>query len=255
MMEVVVPLSFREQFERAARESREEILWRERMARFDAKDRERRVEKLTQEKREEERRAAFAQVFASLERIDAFTYKLDRYDTVTVETLMENRIALDKVRDQLETLLTDAHTLPDGRRVFKTRDGTKVFDEQGTELKPDAVDPNQIDANRPSWEDYREARDRKLALEKERGELLEFQDRSDAARDGIRRERVTTKDVDDLEADLDKAMPEAIRRKLARDRQGPTADASVERETKTDDLHQKAEPIQRQSAAALPGPT
>lgn len=227
-MEVGGSASWKEQFRLAAEDRREDILWQARMARLQARQEEQRATRVAHEKREAEERAAYQYAFADREQVVVFTHKLDRYDAVTVEALMENRVALDAVRDKLDTMLMEAHVLPDGRRVFKTQDGTRVFDEHGTELKADAIDPNAIDDGKPKWETYKGSHDEQLRLELERKELLDFQSRADSARVQIDKDGVTTKELDDLGADLDKEMPDAVRRKLAGDK--PEQNADVDRD-------------------------
>lgn len=228
-MEVAVPLSWKEQFRLAAEDRIEDLRWQARMARFEARQQEERATQLAQEKQAAEERAFAQQVWATEERVELFTRKLDRHDTVTVEALMENRIALDRVREQFDTMLMEAHVLPDGRRVFKTRDGTRVFDEHGSELKPEVVDPNTIDDTRPRWEEFKDVRDTKLALEKERQDLLDYQSRLDGVRERVGKDRIIEKDLADLGAELDKEMPDAIRRKLDGDKPQHSADVNSDR--------------------------
>jgi hypothetical protein len=82
----------------------------------------------TEKERERRENAEFAAALkfalATPEQIAAFTVRLDTYDTATVEALLANQEALDAVKARIDDLLLKAHTLPDGRRVFKTEDGT-----------------------------------------------------------------------------------------------------------------------------------
>ena len=61
--------------------------------------------------------------------IQEFEAKLDRYEAATVAALIENQERLDVVTAQMIVLLDQTYVLEDGRRVFKTEDGTQVFDE------------------------------------------------------------------------------------------------------------------------------
>ncbi len=94
---------------------------------------------------------AFA-VLASEMDIAAFAVKLDTYDTATVEALHDNEVALAKVQEKLRVMLDKAYVLPDGRKVFKTEEGTRIFDENGAEVKD--FDPNRIEDWRPRAEAY-----------------------------------------------------------------------------------------------------
>src|SRR5688572_6312748 len=131
-----------------------------------ARDLEQRLrnEKLLKDKREREQRDASTDehadflavvdlVLASDHRIEAFTVKLDALDAATVAALMQNEEALIAVRERIATMLLAAHVLPDGRRVFKTRDGTEVFDEFGTAVSAEEITPDQIADDKPRWED------------------------------------------------------------------------------------------------------
>lgn len=144
-MEAVLPRSWKEQFALAAAMREEDILHRETMARVETRQRTmRETERVNEQKREREFYEAMTGLLASDRQITAFRVKLDRYDEKTVEALMENRVALEEVQKRLDDMLGKAHVLPDGRRVFKTQDGTRVFDETGLELKADVIDPNAI---------------------------------------------------------------------------------------------------------------
>lgn len=54
---------------------------------------------------------------------------------------MQNGRALERVQEDLRIMVDKAYVLPDGRRVFKTEDGMRVFDEHGEEIKGFDPDP------------------------------------------------------------------------------------------------------------------
>lgn len=62
---------------------------------------------------------------------------------------MENQVFLDAVRERLDVVLSRAHVLEDGRRVFKTEDGSQVFDEHGAEVDAEVHDPGVVDSAVP----------------------------------------------------------------------------------------------------------
>lgn len=224
-MEAGVSRSWKEQFAVAAAMREEDNKHREKLLRVDARQRMMREdERLRTDKRDREMFDAVQAVLATDKQIAAFTAKLDRYDEKTVEALMENRVALDEVQTRLDDMRGQAHVLPDGRRVFKTQDGTRVFDEGGVELNADVVDPNAVADERPPWERYKASLDAKARLEQERNGLHEFQAKSDAAREELDRGNVTAERLDELDAEMQAAMPEAVRRKLGNE--GPTWDAN-----------------------------
>jgi hypothetical protein len=70
-------------------------------------------------------------VIATKTEIASFNMKLDAYDTATVEALMENKEAHAEVREKVRIMLDKAYVLPDGHKVFKTEDGTRVTAQRG----------------------------------------------------------------------------------------------------------------------------
>lgn len=88
------------------------------------------------------------------ERIEAFETQLTEFDIAVVKALMQNQEAMDAVLARIELLLARAHVLPDGRRVFRTEDGTQVFDEFGELVSPEIIEPDEISATAPTWEEF-----------------------------------------------------------------------------------------------------
>lgn len=144
----------------------------------------------------------------------AFRVELDTYDTATVIALQENELALEEAQRRLDEILLRAFVLPDGRRVFKTEDGTRVFDELGAEIDPSVIAPEDIDGHHPSWETYRSHRHAIERLHAERGTILEHQQRLDDARERLNRGALTREDYERLHEDLATSMPEAVRQHL-----------------------------------------
>ncbi|MEM8597593.1 MAG: hypothetical protein AAGF76_14140 [Pseudomonadota bacterium] len=132
----------------------------------------------------------------------AIQRRLAQLEAANTEALMRNTEALDAVRDRIRDLLEKAFMLPDGRRVFRTEDGTQVFDEDGQAVSPEEIHPDEIDDAYPSWEDYRQEREAEAALEAEREDLLEEQQRLDEAREHLDQGELTAEDLDGLEAEL-----------------------------------------------------
>lgn len=190
-----------------------------RRAALDQRDRDRANEehrRRLQKEREEtikEREALefFEAVLATPAQIEAFSIKLDRYDTATVEALMNNEVQLQEVRKQVEKMLLEAHVLPDGRRVFRTRDGKQVFDENGKEIGPDTIRPDMIDPNKTAWEDYRAVVEREAKLREERTELQDYQNKLDDARTRVKEGNLSENELDRMDKDLEKSMPRAVR--------------------------------------------
>lgn len=174
------------------------------------------------DKRREQQRAegqdelidVMAGALVAAERQTAFTMKLDRYDTATVQAFTVNETKLELARAELETVRLEAHILPDGRRVFRTEAGDRVFDEAGVALDMEIIAPDEIGPHRPSWEIYLDKRDTVQAFEAEREELFAYQDKLDDARDRLDDDEFTEAELNELEVELDAAMPDAVRAQL-----------------------------------------
>ena len=146
--------------------------------------------------------------------VQQFRTRLDKYDEATVAALMENQQALDAVRERLANMLSRAHVLGDGRRVFKTGDGTQVFDEHGSQLDETIIHPDQIDDNKPRWEAFQQELQTQQQLIQERRDLHEYQQKLDEARERSGPDDITKSELDDLDKDLMDAMPTAVRRQI-----------------------------------------
>lgn len=143
-----------------------------------------------------------------------FRRELDRYDAATVAALQDNEQELSELRERLSTLLGQAHVLPDGRRVFKTEDGLRVFDEHGRQVDASTIDPDMIENWRPRWESYERNFLRAQELIAEREALLDYQTKLDAARESLDAGDLTREEFDRLREELAAEMPEAVRSQL-----------------------------------------
>lgn len=185
--------------------------------------RERHLRALREERDRKERRddqrdelaadlADIGMMMVSASEIAIFRSQLDTYDTATVISLQENERALAEAQERLDAILLKAHVLPDGRRVFKTEDGTRVFDEFGSEVAGAVISPDEIADHRPRYEVFQSARDTRNQLHTERENILEFQGKLDAARERVDQGDITRGEYDRLQDDLKTSMPEAVRR-------------------------------------------
>jgi len=141
-------------------------------------------------------------------------FDIDRYDTATVNALYENERELEQVQAQLDEMLAQAYVLPDGRHVFKTEDGLRVFDEHGKEVPSDLIDPDEIADHLPRWERFKLKLDQHEALIDERTDLIEYQDKLDNARERLEAGDMTQDEYDRLREDLVEDMPDAVRRQI-----------------------------------------
>lgn len=171
------------------------------------------VETQRVEKHHKKEERDLADQMAATERA-AFLTRLETYDTAVVEALMDNESALERVRKEREKMLSGAYTLPNGRKVFKSEDGVHVFDQDGRPVSADRVVPDAIPDGLPRWEGYKAGLDAEHKLIHERHELLDYQKKVDAARDKVDKGATSRDDLDGIDADLKRAMPEAVRQKL-----------------------------------------
>lgn len=213
MMQITVPRSWKDEFAAVAAR-REDVLHRERLARFEDRERRRKEDRLEDERRDASTMTAMDVVLATMEDVARFRVELDTYDTATVEALMENREALDAVRERIDVMLMDAHVLPDGTRVFKTEDGLRVFDEHGQEIPPETIDPAEIDDRKPKWEAFQAEIEAERVLIEKQKELLAYQQKLDEARERLDAGDITQQELEDIKADLAADMPNAVREKL-----------------------------------------
>ncbi len=193
---------------REARWTEDQIVLGEERERQDVRDRK---------EREAIREAIVA---ATTEQVEAFRERLDRYDTATVHALMENERQLDEARKRQDELVAKAYDLPDGRKVFKTKDGTRLLDRSGQEVE--GVDPQSVPDTYTNWEDFKSSDDQKRALEHDRGDLLAFQARLDHAHEKLDRDGTAT-NLDALGADLESVMPASVRQEIGTEAKTPEA--------------------------------
>lgn len=158
---------------------------------------------------------AAAVAFASDSAIGDFRVTVDIYDAATIEALHVNEVNLTKVRDELRLILEQAYVLPDGRRVFKTEDGLRVFDEHGVEMHD--FDPEEIEDWRPRWEPYSDGMELERRLTQEREELHRYQDVLDETRAELDEPGLTEDRLAELRQRLEDEKPDAVKRVLGED--------------------------------------
>ena len=115
----------------------------------------------------------------------------------------------------VEAMLAQAYVMEDGRRVFETEDGTQVFDEFGTEVGKDEIDPLQIDDSNPTWEAFSADLALEAYLNAQRADILEFQEKLDGAREQVAVGGISEVDLAELDADLLEAMPDTVKTHVA----------------------------------------
>ncbi|GAA4170865.1 hypothetical protein GCM10023069_29570 [Shinella granuli] len=207
-MQTVALRSFREEFMKHAAWRRED---ERRVLERDRQEREKKREEALDDQHEAFIDFAMS-VLATDTEVTAFNAKLDLYGTATVDALMENEKELAAVREELQGLLAKAYVLPDGRRVFRTEDGMRVFDEHGVEVKD--IDPMIIEEWRPAWERYENPFEREINLSAQRNDLLEFQQLQDDIHDEQGEAPMTKQRMDELEDLLAENAPDPVKRRV-----------------------------------------
>ena len=167
-------------------------------------------------------------------RLDGYDQRLDAYDRAVTEALIRNseRLALleQQIADSDATLfdmLSKAHVMEDGRRVFKSEDGSFVVDEHGDQVGAEEIDFDLIDGP-TSAETFVGALERDKALKAEHVDALEERQqlhdaqaeidtareksaaartKLDDARERISEGELTLGEIEDLDAELEELMP------------------------------------------------
>lgn len=207
MIHTPVLVSLREEFDRRTRQRELDVLDKERAF-------------TDRQKRKDDRQADAAQddldiimaVMATDTEIELALVEFDSLDTATVGALITNREAIEKAEEDVRIMLDRAYVLPDGRRVFKTEDGTRIFDEHGTEVLD--FDPGEIEDERPRWEAFKGTTGELADLQIQREELLAYQTRLDEARARLDAGEITKDELGKLMTGLRKDMPDTVRAHL-----------------------------------------
>ncbi len=208
-----------EEFNRLADLKREET-------RFQLREEERREESVRRTADDDgiELAATYLNMTQSIEeRIAELEEKLDRYDAAVVQALTENEADLRRVREAREQLLLQAHVLPDGRRVFRTEDGMRLFDEHGVEISAEVISANEIRDDTPAWESFQELGAEQDRLLLERRDIIEYQEKLDHVRERVNDTDVTPDELDALEREMDIDVMERISAQLGARPQTPAA--------------------------------
>jgi histidinol dehydrogenase len=176
-----------------------------------ARDERERQQKL-EDKFEDSMNAVFSTVLAATEEaLLKFEQRLNSYDQATVIALMENQEQLDAVNERLDNLLSQAYVMEDGRRVFKSEDGSYVIDEFGKTVDGTELDAMLIPDSNPTAEVYASELSLKEELTQQRQDILEFQEKVDAARENTAEGDISEQELDELDAELLEAMPASVR--------------------------------------------
>jgi len=172
-----------------------------------------------QELKEDKSEEAFMEFAASIIlateiEVQEFQAKLDVYDEATVKALMENTKALEAINEKIQENLKHAHTLEDGTRVYKSEDGTWGINEYGQRFDAKTHDLETIPSTKVTAEEAETDFKTRDTLQRERTEILEFQEKSDYARERSNLDDFSKEELDELDKELEAEMPMAVKRQM-----------------------------------------
>ncbi len=168
-------------------------------------------EEITEQIEDDNLSLATSLLMASDVQVQKFEAKLDMYDEATVKALMENQEQIDVVNARLEDMLGRAFVLDDGRRIFLTEDSIQAFDEHGAEVGSNELDFDLVPQRNPTWENFSVASEQKQDLEAQRSDLFKFQHKLDGARERLSEGEISETELNDLNNDLENAMPASVK--------------------------------------------
>lgn len=179
--------------------------------------------------------------------VDAYLVTTAHYQEATYEAIIENQQLLLAVRREREELFEKAYVLPDGRRVFESEDGIRVFDEHGQELDPSVISADEIEDWRPKHEEVLALAEREAILMDEQSDLHEYLQTVDEARERLEAGDISQSDFDALKKDLADSMPDRVLANLPEEHR-PERELKVEEQAA---LAVDATPVAR--AGSIPG--
>lgn len=155
--------------------------------------------------------ADFAATVISLEQSELFQSEINVFHEASYEALAQIDAEIDLLDEKIENILDNAHTLEDGRRVFKTEDGTRVFDEFGQLVETQIIDPIEISDELERWEVFDDLTNNRSLLLKERGAVIDFQSKTDHADERLNSGELSTAEYNDLRDELYNTAPDRVR--------------------------------------------
>lgn len=207
-MTLMVAGMLSESFSKGANDAaNQRVLWQLRQQQENTK----KANPAQQREAEAESAADFVMSIINVEQAELLQSEIDKFQEASVAAIMAYDEEIGRVETEIAQMLSNAYVLEDGRRVFKTEDGLRVFDEHGNELDIDVVDPDQIGNDRPRWERFQETEERLKQLRLERTEINEFQDKLDQTQERLDRGELTEQEFDDLREDIYNSAPQAVR--------------------------------------------
>lgn len=162
---------------------------------------------------------------------DTFTFIMSQQEQTArlLQTISEAEIAAAEAhkaaqkrereaQEYLDQIRRAATQTKDGRTVYRTADGTKAFDDNGNELTPEEIKGIDWKPGAATWEERRQAEDRREDARRATQEIEEYQDRLRKGRERIQSGNPLSDDeLKEIEAAVDN-MPDSVRHHLPRSR-------------------------------------
>ena len=170
---------------------------------------------LTPQAREREDARKLTESLAALrEQTVRFQEQLNRLDQASMEALLENEEQQRVAREELKRLQDRAYeiTMPDGHTVKLYRDGNSVRDDDGAVVSPDIIKAEDISQNAPTWAERKARGDAITDLEKRRNEIIKFREEVQHTQQHAKSGDISADELGHLQADLDKKIPDDVRR-------------------------------------------
>ena len=155
------------------------------------------------------------------DQLDIYEAKLDARDVAITKALIKNQEQYEALISVQEKLLDNAYELPDGRKVYRSEDGSSVYFEDGAEVPADIISADAIADGFTTIEELDEINGALEDIKKERDALHDAQADNDLRRDTLSeaREKVssarakieegglTVDEIDNLDAEILDLMP------------------------------------------------
>ena len=154
-------------------------------------------------------------ILATQMEVQEFQARLDVYDEATVKALMENTQALENVNERISEKLDQAHVLENGRKVFKSEDGTWAVDENGNRLDSSTNNMEAIPKTKVTAEEFETDTKERDQLLFERQKIIEYQEKLDHARERSDSKDFSKEELDRLDQKLEAEMPMAVKRQMS----------------------------------------
>ena len=161
----------------------------------------------------------------SQQQLDDFRVELEAYQAATTEELLYLREQLDRLESERQELLDKAYVLPDGRRVFKSEDGTKVYFEDGTEVDPSIVQHHQIGEEHTYWQPYHRKTMQVDIVKQHFDATLSYQHKTDALEQRLERGEITEGEYGEMRETLVGQAPKRVSARV--NGQAPELDLNI----------------------------